>query len=110
MEDCWGGFSPEGGERGARVLAHQGQPPLVMTTPYIRVPAALLWIQLPVNVVGKAVLDDPGIGSLLPNVGDLDGVFGSWLQPDPAKVVMAVWTVNQQKEDSLLLSLCLSNK
>lgn len=43
------------------------------------------------------------------HVGDPDGVLSFWLHPVPDLVIMAIWAVNQQKTDSLSLSLCLTN-
>lgn len=36
-------------------------------------------------------------------LGDLDGVCGSWLWPDPTLAAVGIWRVNQQVKISLFL-------
>lgn len=59
----------------------------------VQVPAALLLLQLPATVPGKAV-----------NNAQLDAVLGPWFLPGPIKTVTAVCEVNQDMEN-LFLSL-----
>lgn len=63
----------------------------------VRIPATLLPLQLPSNVLGQAAGDDP--------TWDPDGAFGSWLQPGPNMV----GEFNEPPEE-LSLSLCRSNR
>lgn len=43
-------------------------------------------------------------------MGDVDGIPGCWVWPDPRAAVEAIWKVNQQMEDPFFsLSLCNSD-
>lgn len=46
--------------------------------------AALHLIQFPANVPEKAVEDSLGVWASAPQMGDLGGVLGCWLQPGPS--------------------------
>lgn len=75
--------------------------------------AALLQIQLPAHVPGKAVENDSYARVTASDVGELEDVpdFRLWPGPDPVTVV--IWRANQQVEGhccSISLSLCLSDE
>lgn len=62
---------------------------------WICFPAVPLLIQLHANGLSKAVKDGLNVWAAAIHMGDPEEVRGSWLQPDPALAVEAIWIVKQ---------------
>lgn len=72
----------------------------------IRVLVALLLIESPTNVLGKAMEDDLNTWAPVTLVKEQDGIPGSCLQPGP-ELLQPFKQLSQQMEDQYF-SLCLS--
>lgn len=83
----------------ASVAAQRVKPPPLTPASHsrvlVRVPAALLLLQLSASGPRKTAIDRPSAWAPAAHLGALDGAPGSWRQPDPALAVAVFWGMEQ---------------